>query len=193
MSAHRDLVLERQEPLRKKYRGAPGEAKIVDCAESHGGAGSDPFHTTVLAGEGQEGRWQVGIHRAVGGFHDLPNPGDILCAALASCLDSTLRIVTARLGVPLESVSVAVKGEVDVRGALAVDADVPVGFQLLRCRVDIKAGSDVPAAALERLVGAAERACIVLNTLRHGVTVVVERDREGDVLMPSPGNAASAE
>ena len=192
MSGHRDLVMERQEPLRKMYRGTPEKARIVDRAEASGGTGSDPFHTIVLAGEGQEGQWRVGIHRAVGGFHDLPNPGDILCAALASCLDSTLRIVAARLGVPLEGVSVAVNGEVDVRGALAVDADVPVGFQLLRCRVDVKAGGDLPAAALERLVGAAERACIVLNTLRHGVTVEVERDRKEDVLKPSPGDAVSA-
>lgn len=29
---------------------------------------------------------QFGIHRAIGGFHDYPNPGDLLNAALAACL-----------------------------------------------------------------------------------------------------------
>lgn len=76
--------------------------------------------------------WSFGIHRAVGGYHDAPNPGDILCAALASCLDSTIRIIADRLGITLTSLEVDVTAEVDVRGTLVVNRDIPVGFQAMR-------------------------------------------------------------
>jgi uncharacterized OsmC-like protein len=163
-------VLERQEPLRKRYRTAPGEAWIEDRARTEDGAAQDPFHGTLVAGEGQE-RWRVGIHRAVGGFHDLPNPGDVLCGALAACYDTTLRMVAERLGIPIEDMAVQVTAEVDVRGTLAVDREVPVGFQRMTCHLRLRAGPGVPAEALVRLTAAAERACVVLQTLRHGVPV----------------------
>jgi uncharacterized OsmC-like protein len=120
----------------------------------------------------------VGIHRAVGGFHDLPNPGDILCAALASCYDTTLRMLAERLHLPVEGLSVEVRGEVDVRGTLAVERDVPVGFQRLRCRLRLRPGPGVSPEKVARLSAAAERACVVLQTLRHGVPVHLEVDDE---------------
>jgi uncharacterized OsmC-like protein len=168
-------VRERQEPLRERYGTAPSEAWITDRARTEGGTEQDPFHGTVVAGEGAEG-WRVGIHRAVGGFHDQPNPGDILCAALASCFDTTLRMIAERLRLPLEGLSVEVRGEVDVRGTLAVDRAVPVGFQRLTCRLRVEPGPGVSSEALARLVAAAERACVVLQTLRHGVPVRLQID-----------------
>jgi len=165
------MVMERQEPLRRRYRSAPEEAWITDGAETMGGAACDPFHGLVVAGEEAPEAWRIGIHRAVGGFHDLPNPGNLLCAALAGCFDTTLRILAARLGVPLDRLRVVVVGEIDVRGALAVDDAVPVGFQRLRCRVELELGEGAPATARERLLAAAERACVVLQTLRAGVPV----------------------
>jgi uncharacterized OsmC-like protein len=183
-------VKERQEPLRKRYRAAPSEAWIVDRARTELAVGQDPFHATLVAGEGSE-RWQVGIHRAVGGDHDRPNPGDILCAALASCYDTVLRMLAARLHVPIEELSVEVEGEVDVRGTLAVDRDVPVGFQRLTCRVRLRAGEGVSPEAVERLTTAAERACVVLQTLRHGVPVHLERRHERPAAVAGAAGAAS--
>ncbi len=174
MADHRELVLGRQEPLRQSYRSAPGDAWITDRAETVGGVTTDPFHALVVAGERQDEGWRVGIHRAVGGFHDQPNPGDILCAALASCLDTTLRMIAARLRVPIESLSVAVTGEVDVRGTLAVDPQVPVGLQRMSCRIEVEPGPEAAPGAVDRLLAAAERACVVLQTLRHGVPVGLE-------------------
>jgi len=173
-------VLERQEPLRERYRSAPGDAWIRDQARTEGGAGLDGFHATVVAGEGEDG-WSVGIHRAVGGFHDRPNPGDILSAALASCYDTTLRMLAERLGIPIEEVEVGVTAEVDVRGTLAVDRAVPVGFQRMTCRLHLRPGKGVREDALRRLAAAAERACVVMQTLRHGVPVRLEADFDQDV------------
>lgn len=183
MQSSTELVMERQEPLRQRYRVAPDEARITDRGEATGGMTLDPFHGVVIAGPRQEEGWRIGIHRAVGGDHDLPNPGDVLCAALAACLDTTLRILAARLRIPLESLTVVVTGEVDVRGTLAVSDGVSVGFQRLRCQVEIEPAKEVPAAAVDRLLRAAERACVVLQTLRNGVPVELSR---------AQGNAAPA-
>lgn len=48
-----------------------------------------PLHPMPTSGV----RVPVGVHRAVGGLHDAPTPGDLLCAALAACQDSTFRMI----------------------------------------------------------------------------------------------------
>lgn len=165
----------RQDPLRKRYRAAPGEARITDGARSAAGTTFDPFHGRVVPGSQDYGvAWPFGIHRAVGGDHDLPNPGDLLCAAVAACLDSTVRIVADRLGVELRFLEVDVRAELDVRGTLMVTRGVPVGFQRMRCRVSVDALPGTDPAMVEKLVAAAERSCVNLQTLRAGVAVDTE-------------------
>lgn len=162
----------RQDPLRARYRVDPEAAQITDRGKTVDGASMDPFHGRVVPGSRNYGvQWPFGIHRAVGGDHDAPNPGDLLCAALASCLDSTLRIIAARLGIELASLSVDVTADVDVRGTLLVDKTVPVGFQKMRCEVHLQAAPGTAPQALERLLAAAEHSCVNLQTLRSGVPV----------------------
>jgi uncharacterized OsmC-like protein len=76
-------------------------------------AAHDPFHGSVTVGDSLT-RPEFGIHRAVGGDHDLPNPGDMLCAAPAACLDSTVRMIAARLGMGLRRLEVDVRAIADV-------------------------------------------------------------------------------
>jgi uncharacterized OsmC-like protein len=108
----------------------------------------------------------VGVHSALGGVHDAPTPGDILCAALAACQDSSVRMVANLLGVQLEFLEVSVSGDVDVRGTMMIDRTVPIGFQAMRCNVQmrVKAGTDPRLVA--KLEAAAEQSCVVLQTLR---------------------------
>lgn len=164
-----NLVRRRQEPLRQRYREEPGEAQIADHARADN-VGADPFHGVVVAGDGAA-PLTFGIHRAVGGDHDLPNPGDILCAALAACLDSTLRMIAARMGVALDALEVEAKAFADVRGCLMVDRDVPAGFQQIDVDVLISAGEGADPARIGMLTSAAERCCVVLQTLRSDVPV----------------------
>jgi uncharacterized OsmC-like protein len=165
------IARQRQDPLRRRYNTAANEALIRDHAHTVHDRAHDPFHGLVAPGEEREARWRFGIHRAVGGDHDLPNPGDILCAALAACLDSTLRMIADRLGIRIESLEVAASAEADVRGTLIVDRAVPVGFQRVQCRVQLHPGADVDPAKLQKLIAAAEHSCVVLQTLRSGVAV----------------------
>ena len=169
--ASTSTVKQRQDPLRQHYRSAAADARITDRARTDSDGAPDAFHGAVVPGEAPGTTWHFGIHRAVGGYHDLPNPGDILCAALATCFDSTFRMIANRLGIQIQSLKVAVEADVDVRGALLVDPSVPVGFQKLRCRVDLQPGAEVDAAKTQILLAAAERCCIVLQTLRNGVAV----------------------
>lgn len=171
------FVASRQEPLRTRYRTEPDAAQITDRARATLGADLDPFHGRVVPGT-RDGTAVigVGIHAAVGGYHDQPNPGDLLCAALASCLDSTIRMIADRLGVRLRALDVDVTADVDVRGALMVERDVPVGFTAMRCRVDIDVVEGTPRELVDALTATGERCCVVLNTLRGGVPVTTSTE-----------------
>jgi uncharacterized OsmC-like protein len=165
------LVRQRQSPLRERYRSVPGDAWISDGALTVNGCGGDPFHGVVVPANGADAPLCFGIHRAIGGFHDYPNPGDLLSAALAACFDSTLRMLAEHLGISLASLDVKVDAECDVRGCLMVDPSVPVGFQQMTCRVRVEPDGDVDDKKLRTLVAAAENCCVVMQTLRNGVAV----------------------
>ena len=165
-------VRARQQPLRDRYKVAPAEAMITDHARTIRGAEVDPFHGMVAPGSQDYGVvWPFAIHRAVGGDHDGPNPGDLLCAALATCLDSTIRIIANRLAVPIVALEVDVSAQVDVRGTLMVDRTTPVGFQSMRCHVAIQTAEGTDPHLVEKLLAAAEQCCVNLQTLRAGAPV----------------------
>jgi len=170
------LVRQRQEPLRNRYRKEPAAAWIQDGAKTIDACSSDAFHGAVLPANSVDAPLRFGIHRAVGGNHDYPNPGDLLSAALAACLDSTVRMIADHLDIRLTSLDVAVEADCDVRGCLLVDPSVPVGFQSMRCRVRMQPEGMVEPQRLQMLIAAAERSCVVLQTLRNGVSVQTHVD-----------------
>jgi uncharacterized OsmC-like protein len=169
-------VQEIQKPLRVQYKSLPEAARVTDHARTAGPDPSDPFHSKVEPMTGSEAWLPVGVHHALGGPHDAPTPGDILCAALAACQDSTIRMVANILRVELEFLEVEVTGDVDVRGTMAIDPNVPVGFQSMHCKVQLRAKEGTNPELLERLRMAAEHCCIVLQTLRSGVPIQTEFD-----------------
>jgi len=172
MSARRvSLVQQLQHPLREHYRSVPADAWISDGAQTVSAYDGDPFHGVVVPAHGADAPVSFGIHRAVGGFHDNPNPGDLLCAALAACFDSTLRMIADHRGIRLESLEVNVTAECDVRGCLLVDGAVPVGFQRMRCGVRLQTTDHVDEDTIKMLLAAAEHSCVVMQTLRSGVAV----------------------
>ena len=70
------------------------------------------------------------------------------------------------LAARLLALSVRVRASVDVRGAMALDKDVPVGFQSITCEIELRAKDGTPPEMLDRLHKAAERCCVVQQTLR---------------------------
>jgi uncharacterized OsmC-like protein len=160
-------VFEIQIPLRQRYQAEPKAALVIDRARALGKDSDDPFHSVVMPMPQCGIAIPVGVHRAVGGLHDAPTPGDLLCAALAACQDSSVRMVANILGITLDSLEVEVTGDVDVRGTLAMNAEVPVGFRAIRCAIRLKAREGTDARLLEKLRIASERSCVVQQTLLH--------------------------
>ena len=156
-----------QQPLRRKYVTSPQSAMVVDQAYTSGIDPTDPFHFIVKPMPSSDVEIPVGVHHAVGGLHDAPTPGDILCAALAACQDSSIRMVANLLGIELEYIEVKVSGNVDVRGTLAVDRNVPVGFKSMNCYVNLKAKPGTPKKLLEKLKQTALHCCVVQQTLSN--------------------------
>ncbi len=165
----------RHGPLNEKYKESPETATIVDGAKTtcRRVATDDPIHTEISFGPQHPISLPVGIHQAVGGDSDFPNPGDVLCGAIAACLDSTLRIMSNRVGLKIKTLEVKVKGRVDVRGTLRVQKNVPVGFQQFDVDVTLKPKGFVPKKMLDKLIRAAEESCVVLQTLRSAPKIEI--------------------
>jgi len=167
-------VMQRQAPLRAAYLQHPDQARIVKHVRTATIDGTDALHGVVIPGDSYGVSIHYGIDRAVGGDHDAPNPGELLCAALAACQDATLRMVADVLGVVLVDLEVEVRGRVDVRASLGMPVDSPLGFGSMDCKVHLQIAEDTPPALRQRLLATAERSCINLATLRHGVSVSVD-------------------
>jgi uncharacterized OsmC-like protein len=168
------VVAERQAPLCALYAESPPAALTRKSGRTSSAtvAAGDPFHGEVEVGRGYAVALRFGLDRQIGGHGDAPNPGDLLCAALAACQDGAIRMIANRLGIELDELEVEVSGELDVRGCLGTDADVRVGFETLECEVRVVASASTQRSRLEALLAAAERFCVNLDTLRGGTDVV---------------------
>lgn len=163
-------VLVRQNPLRRRYAEEPQRALIRKRAWTVTSQDSDVLHSRIVPGESYDLSWRCGVDRAIGGDHDLPNPAELLCAALAACEDTTIRMVADLLGIEILDLVVDVTGHVDVRGCMG-DTTVQVGFRSMRCDVSLKVAPDTNPKRLALLRKQAERSCVNLDTLRSGTPV----------------------
>lgn len=190
----RESVAQRQEPLRQRYRDEPQTAWISDQARALVGGATDPFHGAIEPANNGGTRWAYGIHHAVGGDHDAPSPGDLLCAALAACLHSSTRMLADWLSLTLIDIEVTVTAQIDVRGALMVDPSVPVGFQRMHCDVRLEVPAGIDGQRLKSLIASAEHCCPVRQTLKRGIAVDTDWhiDQELNVEMDHPQGDATA-
>ena len=170
-------ILARQMPLRRHYHGAPDAAWVFDHARTVDAdvPANHPLHGHVVCGEDITLDIPVSVHKAVGGESDFPCPGEILAASLASCLDTAIRMIANLKEINLTHLEVQVSLGADVRGALMTGDDVPVGFQTVQMKVDLKTEGGLSRSQLNKIIDAAERSCVILQTLRAPPTVQIER------------------
>jgi len=170
-------ILDRQLLLRKLYHGTPEAAWVYDHARTVDAQvpAHHPLHGHVVCGEGIAVDIPVSVHKAVGGESDFPCPGEILAAALASCLDTAIRMIAELKGIELSHLEVEVSLGADVRGALMTGDNVPVGFQTAHMKVDLKTECGLSKSHLNALVDAAERSCVILQTMRAPPTIEIEK------------------
>ncbi|NND95080.1 MAG: OsmC family peroxiredoxin [Flavobacteriales bacterium] len=169
------IVKQRHKLLHDKYRSDPSSAWITDASEVIGLDFQDPFRTTVLINDKMKVPFKIGVHEAVGGDHDFPNPGDMLCASLASCFESTLRMIANKLGIELLRTRIRATAQVDVRGTLMTDRSVPVGFQAMNMDAQVIA-KNTDTKLLNALIKAAKQSCIVYQTIKMGIPITVSED-----------------
>lgn len=171
-------IVKRQKPLRELYKTKPEHAWIIDTAKTSSKVipADDPLHTHIQFETEHEKKLKVGVHKAVGGDGDCPSPGEILSAAIASCLDSTIRMIANIKNIPIKTLKVVARSNVDVRGTLMMDREVPVGFQHIDINVDIKTDETISASHVEALLKAAERSCIIIQTLRNTPQINIENN-----------------
>lgn len=172
-------VRSRQRPLREKYRESPQAAWVTDRASIQSNNLHNPLRGNVSAGSVSKTNIAFSVHRSIGGSQEAPVPGDLLCAALASCQESSLRMVANVYGIVITALSVDVKAHVDVRGTLGMSSLVPVGFQLIEVEANLDVAPGTSAEKVRHLLRAAERACVVLQTLRGGVDVRLDINISG--------------
>jgi uncharacterized OsmC-like protein len=72
-------------------------------------------------------------------------------------------MVAASSGIPTERIEVTAEGELDLRGTLGIDRDVPVGFDRIVLRFDVEGAGDRRDELIEKTL----RYCVVLQTLRQ--------------------------
>lgn len=152
---------EMQRPLKRLYREDGDAAQITLVA--HAGQEDVPVKCTVEVG-GE--RLPSEAHTGVGGPGTAPCSGDMLLGSLAACAQITCQMVATAMNVSVNSIRVTAVGDLDLRGTLAIDREVPVGFSEIRLNLDIDA-PDATAEQIDALREKTEQYCVVFQTLRN--------------------------
>ena len=109
------------------------------------------------------------------GANEGANPVEFLLHALAGCVTTTTVLHAAARGIQIERLSTELVGTIDVQGLLALDDTVPVGYEQIQIKMDIKA--DCSDDELDALLAFAKNHSPVCNTICRPVPVTVKRVR----------------
>ena len=154
-----------QAPLKDRYRAEPVAALVTLHAQ--GVLGEQEVSCSVETGRALV---NAGLHPASGGDLSHACSGDMLLQALVACAGVTLQSVAINRGITVTG-RVLAEGDLDFRGTMGVDRDVPVGFTAIRLTFDVE--SDAAAATLDAVLETAERYCVVLQTLQGSPMITV--------------------
>lgn len=150
---------EEQAPLKEQYAENPEEARITLSAT--GKEQSDVRSCDVDIGRAV---YEAELHEGAAGPGTGACSGDLLLGALAACAQLTAQAVADAFGLDV-SVETEVSGDLDLRGTLGIDEEVPVGFEEIRMGIAVEGDVDEEtAAALQR---ATEKYCVVYRTLAN--------------------------
>ena len=157
-----------QKPLKDKYRATPGSSRITLTAK--GGESGAPIACAVDIGRAV---YEAQAHAGVGGAGTGACSGDLLLGALAACAQVTCQMVAAAMGIPTQSITVTVEGDLDLAGTLGISKDVPVGFETIRLKVAVDAPDATPDQR-RALAEKTEQYCVVMQTLTKPPAIRVD-------------------
>ena len=108
------------------------------------------------------------LPEALAGTDAGPSPLELALSALGSCVTATLAVYAAAKGITLRSASVALAGDLDLRGFLNI-AEVRAGYE--RLKLEIALDVDLPADDVASFVDSGLRSSPVLDLFRCGTEV----------------------
>ena len=149
---------EAQRPLKERYRAQPDDARITLSAR-----GSETAGAAACSVDIGRAAYAAQAHAGVGGEGTAPCSGDLLLGALAACAQVTCQMVAASSGIETTKIEVTATGELDLRGTLGIDREVPVGFDRIALRFDVEGAGDRRDELIEKTL----RYCVVLKTLQQ--------------------------
>lgn len=161
-----------QAPIKKHYQEQPEAALVTLKAEGRMGEG---ISCKVDTGKALV---EAGLHPATGGDGMRVCSGDMLLEALVACAGVTMNAVATAIGVVIGEGRVHAEGDLDFRGTLGVSKEVPVGFQDIRLKFDLK--TDATEEQLSTLMRLTERYCVVLQTLSRSPRITVSHQAATD-------------
>ena len=71
------------------------------------------------------------------GSNEFANPQEYLLAATNACMMVGYTALAALMGIRLTQLELELEGDIDLRGFLGIDSEVPNGYERLHCRVQI--------------------------------------------------------
>lgn len=123
-----------------------------------------PGTATAVSVQVREHAFAVDEPAALGGTDTAANPVEYALAALGSCQVITYQFWAAKLGIPLDAVTVTVDGDLDLHGFFGF-GDIRPGFTDVRVTVQL----DGPAGTerYEQLKQQVDEHCPVLDLFRN--------------------------
>lgn len=157
-----------QAPLKELYREDPDEAVIPLSARADW---REPGISTSV--DAWSGRVRAGLHRATGGDGSDAYSGDMLLEAVLACAGVTMRSVATSMGLTIQRADLAAEAEVDARGMLGIDHEVPVGVSPITITATLD--TDATTEELAHLATATERYSVVGQSLAVPPTITIRR------------------
>ena len=157
-----------QAPLKSKYKEDATSAHLT--LRSEGKIQPDGLSCNVNT---HIGPLTAGLHPATGGDGRLACSAEMLLEALVSCAGVTIAVVATATGTPLNGGRVTAEGDLDFRGTLGINKEVPVGFKAIRLTFALE--TTATAEQLDTLIRLTERYCVVYQTLKTPPSIEVSR------------------
>lgn len=106
---------------------------------------------------------------AFGGDDAAMSPADVVLVALGTCQEIMYAALASTMDIQLDECKVDVTADLDLKGLMGMDADVPPGLLSMDYHVHLK--SPASDEELKQLIDVVERQCPLLDTLTRDIKV----------------------
>ena len=106
---------------------------------------------------------------AFGGGDEAMSPADVVLVAMGTCQEIMYAALASTVDIQLDECKVDVTADLDLKGLMGMDPDVPPGLLSMDYQVYLK--SPASDEELKKLVDVVERQCPLLDTLTRDIKV----------------------